>query len=451
MRRCVRALALVVCLVLLAASVAAAQPPGRPPGAPGQMPPPPPPPPALRDIPGRVKVFIDCSGFWDCDSAYFRENLTFVDHVRDREVADVHILITGQSTGSGGEEATLAFIGRGAFERANDELRYVAPPNSTSDAIRQGLVKKIKLGLMRYVSHSETADGVQIALAASAPKAPQQPTHDPWNYWVMSVRFSGSVSGESATTYQSFSGGASANRVTDAWKVSLSSSAGYSESSYDLGDGDWYVSISRSSSFSALVVKSLNAHWSAGLRASMGSSTYSNKDLYISAAPALEYNVFPYSESTRRSLTVQYSVGVSSFDYHEETLYGKASETLPNHSANVDVEAKQPWGQISASVDFSQYLSQLDKYRVESWGALSFRMKKGLSLNVSGGGSLIRDQLSLPKGEATTEEILVRQRQLKTSYDYSFRVGVSYTFGSIYNNIVNPRFGSGGGGMVIYY
>jgi hypothetical protein len=30
--------------------------------------------------------------------------------------------------------------------------------------------------------------------------------------------------------------------------------------------------------------------------------------------------------------------------------------------------------------------------------------------------------------------------------------GISYTFGSIYNNVVNPRFGGGGGrGMVSYY
>jgi len=34
----------------------------------------------------------------------------------------------------------------------------------------------------------------------------------------------------------------------------------------------------------------------------------------------------------------------------------------------------------------------------------------------------------------------VRQRQLRTSYRYYLAVGISYTFGSIYNNVVNPRF-----------
>jgi len=448
MRRLLVPLLLCACLLAVRVGLAHAQPPAPP----GQGPPPPPPPPVAQDIAGRVKVFIDCSGFWGCDSDYFRENLTYVDHVRDRAVADVHVLITGQHTGAGGEEATLAFIGRGPFERVNDTLRIAWPPNTADDAMRQGLVAKLKLGLTRYVAHSETAETLKIAAGAVTAKAPTAPTKDPWDHWVFRVRFSGNMNGESSTSYESFSGGLSANRVTEAWKVSITGNASYRESSYDLGDVEPYVSISRDSSLDGLVVKSLTGHWSLGVRGSFGSSTYTNKRLYLTAAPAIEYNVFPYSESTRRSLTFQYSVGVSSFQYNEVTIYDKTSDTLPVHSFLVDVEARQPWGQVSASMDFSQYLSQPEKYRVQSFGMIELRLKKGLSLNVGGGGSWIRDQIYLPKGDATTEEILVRQRQLATSYSYSVYFGVSYTFGSIFNNVVNPRFGSsGGGGMIMYY
>jgi hypothetical protein len=366
-------------------------------------------------------------------------------------VADVHVLVTGQSTGAGGQEATLAFIGRGPFDRVNDTLRVAWPPNSADDAIRQGLLGKLKLGLTRYVAHSETADSLKIAVGAAAAQAAKAPTSDPWNFWVFRLRFSGNMNGEASTTYESFSGGVSANRVTEAWKTSISGSASYRESSYDLGEDEPYVSISRDSSLSGLVVKSLTGHWSLGARASLGSSTYTNKKLYATVAPAIEYNLFPYSESTRRSLTFQYSIGVSSYAYNEVTLYDKTSETLPNHSFLVDVEARQPWGQVSASVDFSQYLSQPEDYRVQSFGMIELRLKKGLSLNVGGGVSWIRDQIYLPKGDATTEEILVRQRQLATSYSYSVYFGVSYTFGSIFNNVVNPRFGSSGGSMMVMY
>lgn len=439
--------AVVVALVCASVwpAIAAAQPPKPPP-------PPPPDPPPIRQIEGRVRVFVDCSGFWPCDSDYFRTNLTFVDHVRDREAADVHVLITGRTTGAGGSEVTLGFIGRGPFDRQHDTLLAIIAPNAASDAVRALLVQKMKVGLTRYVAHSSEGDTLRVSSEVSATPTPQLPKHDPWNYWVFRVRGNGSMRGEEAASSMSFSGGVSANRVTDAWKFSLSGSASYRESSYDLGDDERYVSISRDSNASGLVVKSLAPHWSLGVRSSVSSSTYSNRQLSIHAAPAIEYNVFPYAESTRRSLTIQYGIGVTSFDYFETTLYDETSETVPVHTLSADVEARQPWGQVSASVDFSQYLSMPDQYRVQSWGMIDLRIKKGLSFNVGGGASWIRDQINLPKGEASNEEILVRQRQLATSWDYSVYFGISYTFGSIYNNIVNPRFGSsGGGGMVVYY
>lgn len=53
----------------------------------------------------------------------------------------------------------------------------------------------------------------------------------------------------------------------------------------------------------------------------------------------------------------------------------------------------------------------------------------------------IRDQIDLEAGDATEEEILTRQRELQSDFEYNVRVGFSYTFGSIFSNVVNPRFG----------
>ena len=66
---------------------------------------------------------------------------------------------------------------------------------------------------------------------------------------------------------------------------------------------------------------------------------------------------------------------------------------------------------------------------------------RGLSFNVEGSASRLRDQLSLPKRDATDEEVLLRLRQLQSGYEYELQVGLTYTFGSIFNTIVNPRFG----------
>ena len=54
--------------------------------------------------------------------------------------------------------------------------------------------------------------------------------------------------------------------------------------------------------------------------------------------------------------------------------------------------------------------------------------------------SLVRDQISIAKGKASEQEILLQRRQLATSYSYFAGIGLTYTFGSIFNNVVNPRF-----------
>ena len=71
-------------------------------------------------------------------------------------------------------------------------------------------------------------------------------------------------------------------------------------------------------------------------------------------------------------------------------------------------------------------------------------------MNVNGFYARIRDQLYLPAGSASTAEILLRQRQLETSYNYFVSFGFSYQFGSIFNNIVNPRFGNSGGEIFFF-
>ena len=52
---------------------------------------------------------------------------------------------------------------------------------------------------------------------------------------------------------------------------------------------------------------------------------------------------------------------------------------------------------------------------------------------------LIRDQISLPKGNASIEDLLLQQKEIATDFQSQFRVGLSYTFGSVFNNIINSR------------
>lgn len=396
-----------------------------------------------------VRVFLDCG--YSCDEAYIRQEITFIDYMRDRSDADVHVLLTTQSTGGGGTEYTIKFIGLGRFAGVEQTLKHVAIATSTFDEQRKALVEVLKQGLVRYVSESPMASRLRVTLAATDPEAPKvDPATDRWNLWVFRTSFGGGLSGERSNKSNSYRGSASANRTTETWKISFSASGSYRSNTFELSETETFTSVSRNTDASALVVRSLTDHWSVGLVGSASKSTFLNYDFRARVAPGVEYNFFPYSESTRRMLTVQYTLGLNRFDYEEETVFGKLKETLLDHRLSTGLSLRQPWGTASASVDLTHYLTKPEHYRVSGFGSTNVRLFKGFSFNVFGQVSRTRDQFYLARGTATPEEILVRQRQLATGYSYFVNFGLSYSFGSIFNNIVNPRFGGGGGGGIIF-
>ena len=399
---------------------------------------------------GSPNVFLDCQSY--CDDQFFRTEITYVNWVRDRSVADVHVLVTSLGTASGGSEWTLAFIGQKQFAGLVDTLRYVAPQSNTSDLTRRGLSRTLKLGFVRFLARTELAERVAVTLSAAPATSgkPAEAKRDRWNYWQFSVNSSANSNGQKSNSFSSLSGGFTARRTTEAWKLNFSVRESYNESKFRFDDVTT-TSIRRSYNFSSLAVRSLTPKLSAGLTGSIGSTTFDNKKLYVRATPAIEYDFFPYSEFTRHALTLQYAIGVESNNYQELTIFDKLDEVNPIHSLNLSFAQNQRWGSANIGASAGQFLNMTNKNYASLFAGTSVRLLKGLSINFSGSFSSIHDQIALPKRGATQEEVLLQQRSLATSYSYYGYVSLNYTFGSIFNNVVNPRFGGSNGGQVIFF
>ncbi len=401
--------------------------------------------------PPRLRVFVDCN-VEGCDLDYFRTEIPFVDYMRDRKDASLHVLVTQQSTGSGGLAYTLNFIGLKELAGLSDTLHYQAAQSSTDDQKRSGLASVIKLGLVRYVARSPGGAQLQISSrpeTASASATTSQ-ARDPWNLWVFRLNANGNFSGEESQHFTYLRGSVSANRTSEAWKARLSVQGNYNQSKFTFSDGSRFADYTHSYGASQLIVKSLGPNWSAGERASLSSSTFLNQKLFLRFAPTVEYNLFPYSESTRRQLTFQYAIGLNSFRYEDTTIFDKLSEVRPDQSITASLDLKQPWGSVSSSLEGAAYIDDFSKRRAVLFNALNVRLFKGFNLNMFVSASLVRDQLYLAKGELSDEDILVRRRQLASSFSYFGGIGVSYTFGSIFNNVVNPRFEGASGGTFFF-
>jgi hypothetical protein len=156
--------------------------------------------------------------------------------------------------------------------------------------------------------------------------------------------------------------------------------------------------------------------------------------------PAIEYSVFPYEEATRRAFTFFYEIGPVYRDYIDETIHGKTEEVLLEQAFRVGFSQRQPWGNASINAVASSYIPKTHRYNLSLNGNLSYRLTRGLDLNLNGNVSSVRDQIYLSGTGLTEEERLLRIRQEATDYTYGGSVGISYQFGSIFNNVVNNRF-----------
>jgi hypothetical protein len=387
-----------------------------------------------------LKVFMEASD-------YIRKEIPWVNYVRDIKDAGLYIISTSQNTGSGGVEYTYFFIGQKENEGMRDTLRFTSSPDETAEIIRENEVKTLKMGLVRYIAKTPLSKYMSIGF--SEPLSETVST-DKWNSWVFKTSLSGYASGEKSYRSSYLNGSFSANRVTEKLKSSVSLKYSYSANKYDVND-EVISSEYNSKGLSGLLVGSLTDHWSVGGSMYAGASKYNNTDLSLNIQPGIEYNVFPYSESTRRQLRLTYKAGFSYVNYIDTTIYNKVKENLLSHSLTISYEVIQKWGSADVSLDYSNYLHDWSKNNLSLNAFLNLRITKGLSLNFGGGGALVHDQLGLVKGGATQQEVLLRLRELETQFEYFTTFGLTYTFGSIYNNVVNPRFGNtgGSGGMTI--
>ncbi len=382
-----------------------------------------------------ISVFLDCN---QCDFFYIQQAIPFVNYVRDKELAHVHVMITIHHNGSSGANYEINFIGSKEFVGKNNMLRYWAPSTNSHDDTRKGLAEMIKFGLISYVAATPIANQIVVSLKDNQ-LIEKKELADPWESWIFEVYAGSNFLFESEKSNLTARYGFFANKTTDDWKIRLRPYFNYGRLSFKT-DSEVVVRESHRNGFEGTVIKSLDQHWSTGLFVNSLSSTFHNMNFNVEMLPGIEYSIFPYSEATRKSITVAYKFGVGYHNYLEETIFGKEEEVLWSHGLVASITFQQPWGNVRGGIHGSHFFHDLRSNRAEIYSVMNLRLFSGLALNFWGTLNLINDLVALPKGDLSLEDILLQQRRQATSYQAQGSVGLSYTFGSKFTNVVNPRF-----------
>ncbi|MBK7442070.1 MAG: hypothetical protein IPL12_17650 [Bacteroidetes bacterium] len=384
-----------------------------------------------------LQVYLDGIPDWQ---DYMKVKVWYVDYVRDRQLADIHVLITTQSTASGGNLYTIYFIGYGKFIGKTDTLHYTSSIENTNRKSRDELINTLSIGLLPYLAENGQQEFISINYLNNEKTAIQ--SKDKYNYWVYTTQLNGNLTGDQTTDIFDGSASFSAARITDTWKERFTADISESNNRFQTPTYS-YKGNTIIKNLHALLVYSLNNHWSLGFEPAYYASTYSNIKSQFSAAPGIEYNIFPYNESVEHLFTFKYRFQPLFNFYTDSTLYNKTQELLLNSIFDVTLTQIKPWGNMSGTFTAANFLNHPKAFRLDFVGSMNIKLATGLFFNVSGNVSLINNQLSIAKIALTPEQIVLHQKEILSNYSYGVNIGITYVFGARFNNVVNPRYEGG--------
>lgn len=384
--------------------------------------------------PLRIKAQIDCRG---CDDSFMRQNIEFLDHVRDQDLAEIYVLVNTSGNPSS-IIYDIEYLGKGRFEGINNKFTADFSRTLTGNEIRQELLNTLRKGFVPYLLHTDLSESMDVVMNEVAETTTNK-IEDPWNNWIFSVR--GNMNMENQDTREEFNYnvGFEGDKVTEHWRVRLDGNYNRNILKITESDNSSFTSIRDRKFIGGSIVKSLGNHWSAGVFSNVSSNTVDNFKLRTAVAPAIEYSIYDYQEVLTREITFAYQVGYNHQDYLETTIFDKMEESFYNQSLSMNLRYRKNWGSVFSSIRASHFLNDPDKNRLSINNYASVRLFKGFSVRVNADFQVIKDQINLPKGEASLEDIILQQRALATTSKLNLGLGMSYTFGSIFNNVLNTR------------
>jgi hypothetical protein len=404
-----------------------------------------------------VRVFLDCNAW--CPMQYVKTEITFVNFVPDQYLANVFVQVTSQSTGADGEEVKMFISGRENFKGKADTLRFFRNSVDTDEEYRIKFTNYLKLALVPFVSKTALAEKIVITVPQGDKEKSlnsTENTKDKWNFWVFNSRLSGNYSKDDFSKSTRYSASFSGSRTTE--KLKLDAGVFFQKNTRQIKiNNDVFDYPNDSYSMNVNGVVSINPHLSYGGGAAYTHSTFSNNDNSFTIKPAIEYSVFPYKEAVKKAITVYYEVGPVYNKYIDSSYYDKVSDNLVQQSLTANANFVQKWGNINIYAGWESFLNQfnlkgnkisgLKINNVSVGGYLEFRIFKGLSVYVNASADFTKGIYpNIRKADFSTDDILSNVRQYPTTNNFYSGMGINYRFGSIYNNVVNPRFNNRGGG-----
>lgn len=391
---------------------------------------------AARAETPRLKLHLTCPQ--TCFEDYLRQELSYFDIVRDRHQADLTLLVVRQKAASAGERITVQVLSR-AGGPANDHValtRPAAPP----EEVRREVLATALAALFEASAGTPHQRAFKLSLPQRLDGSLSR-LADPWDHWVVAPELKGFIDAESNYHFVELHSALTLRRVTERHRLRIRGAYLRRFNSFTLEDGAQVTGDVFEWSGRVTYAHALGERFALGFAASELSNQFANLRGHLHGGPVAEVNLFPYSENVRQQVRLAYQAGPWLDWYFERTRADLLHQLRPYHALTLVADANQRWGSVQWAFQLNSLLDEPEKWRLGTAAVVSLRLFEGFAVQAQGQAALVRDQLSLRARPLTDTELLLGTAQQPTNFKVELEFGISYTFGSVHDTIVNPRFG----------
>lgn len=369
----------------------------------------------------QLSLYINCA----CDLDYIRLEIPYMSYRQERRAAHIHLQILTQEAGFRSLQYNLKFWGQKEFEGQDQELVFTTNSNMTKDEIRINLVKVIKAGLVPYLSQTTAIDQVDISYDSGDEIVVWTDRFKNWTFGVDGLfRLVGDVHDNDIPnrTNLDMYMGIRVSKLTPDWRFNALIAF---DRAWRWSKGSETMKL-RSNHYGGDLVATLGDHWAFGgvMDIDYRSNSTSRSNEWIArVGPKIEFNIFPYEEFIRNEFRINYIIRYNYAGLFRRSIGQLSENENYSHRLGFIYRIIRKWGDLSAIVYVYQGFRDLSIANTYMNVGMRKRLGKGIFLNIKAIAQTRFGQENLSRLSYTTE------------------VGVSYLFGSLHNNVVNPRRG----------
>ena len=82
------------------------------------------------------------------------------------------------------------------------------------------------------------------------------------------------------------------------------------------------------------------------------------KNYHLKIEPAVEYDIYPYSESYNRQIRIKYSIPLELVEYYDSTMFFETEEFIARQKLAIALGFNQKWGSANFSLTGKPYFER---------------------------------------------------------------------------------------------